>query len=273
MTEEHTDFKDPLSEDYGGKDEMDVILSEKDDEFFIDFDADPDSITVDEKPSKPQPETTQAVEAPSDSPFEESKVEQPEIRGGDCPRDFQSLVDRVLIQYRLLPPLDYTAIYQELAELSIKSCPTPSLQVLNDELQKVQGAKDRLSEIFVAVVQCHNFKKRAVDILQDAWGKFTEEKNADGRKGDAAFRLSNFTMDFAKVEALLKACSHILKNLDSLHDSLSRRITVYQLTLKLQDIGRGALPDFDFERKGLPDLQIVDQEPLNDEGELPEESF
>lgn len=182
----------------------------------------------------------------------------PSFRGNDCPLQFKELVDRILVQYKLLPSLDYNEIYQEISELSIKSCPTPTLQVLNDEIQRVQAAKDRLSEIYVSVVQSHNFKKRAVDILQDAWGKFTDEKNAEKRKGDSAFRLSNFVIDFAKIETLLKACNHILKNLDSLHDSLSRRITIYQLTLKLQDIGRGALPDLDLEKGGNIGIETIE---------------
>lgn len=170
------------------------------------------------------------------------------LRGNDCPVEYVSMVNRIKRQYDLLPKIDFDKVYKELSDLTVKSCPTPSLQVLNDEIQKVQAAKDRLSEIFVNVLKCYNFKKRAVDILVDSWGKFTSEKNAEGRKGDASFRLSNFSLDLALIEGLLKSCTHILRNLDSLHDTLSRRITIIQLTMKLGDIGRTALPDFDFDR-------------------------
>ena len=199
------------------------------------------------------------VPVPAPAPEEQSEhqydEEIPSLRGDDFPSSYVSMAERIQWQYKMLPKIDYDAIYQEVGELSIKSCPTPTLQVLNDEIQKVQGAKDRLAEIFMAVVQCYNFKKRVVDILQDAWGKFTLEKNSDGRKGDAVFRLSNFNIDFAKNEALFKALSHILRNLDSLHDSLSRRITIYQLTMKLHDVGRSALPDSDFERYSASDSE------------------
>lgn len=167
----------------------------------------------------------------------------------DYPLDYIKMVDRIRIQYALLPTLNYDAIYKELAELSIKSSPTPTLQVLNDELYKVQSAKDRLSEIVMDVIKCYNFKNRAVDILRESWGRFTTEKNTEGRKGDSAYRLSNFSIDFALVESLSKACNHILKNLDSLHDNLSRRITVFQLIMKLRDIGRNGMPDYDFDKK------------------------
>jgi hypothetical protein len=219
-------------------DDVDAIMGGDDDFFEEATEKNPDKAEESAVEAKPDP-----------IPAKEEKPEEiPSLRGEGYPTDYIGMVERVKWQYKMLPKLDYDAIYQEMAELSIKACPTPTLQVLCDEIQKVQGAKDRLSEIFIDVVKCHNFKKRAVDILQDAWGKFTTEKNSDGRKGDSAFRLSNFILDFATTEALLKACTHVLKNLDSLHDSLSRRITIYQLTIKLRDIGRSALPDFDFDR-------------------------
>ena len=182
----------------------------------------------------------------------EAKVEEldslPNVIGEGYPPDYLKAVERIKIRYAQLPKLNYNDIYQEVAELSVRSSPTPTLQVLNDEIQKVQAAKDRLAEILISVIQCYNFKKRAVDILKDSWGKFSEEKNAEGRKGDATFRLSDFLTDFADTEALSKTCDHILRNLDSLHDSLSRRITIWQLTIKLRDIGRGGMPDHDFDR-------------------------
>jgi len=192
--------------------------------------------SIPEPPPEPKTKTPEEIE------------EIPSLRGDGFASDYIGMVDRIQWQYKMLPKLDLDAIYSEISDLSVKACPTPTLQVLNDEIQKVQRAKDRLSEIFIDILKCHNFKKRAVDILEDAWLKFTIEKNADARKGDAAFRLSNFILDFASTEGLLKACTHVLRNLDSLHDSLSRRITIYQLTMKLHDVGRSALPDYDFDR-------------------------
>ena len=263
------DFKDPLSEDKSGCDDFDDILSG---EFFP-------GIASQDTP----------VAAPSDS-LQKSDEEKssddgdrlppvgtfPALRGEEFPAEYLKMVNRIRLQYDNLPVLDYDAIYKKISDLSIKSCPTPTLQILNDEIQKVQGAKDRLSEIFVDTLKCHTLKKRVVDILVDSWGKFTTEKNADGRKGDASFRLSDFLVDFAIVEGLLKACTHILRNLDSLHDSLSRRITIVQLTMKLHDVGRGALPDFDFDRTVPGDSsQLFDdnQQFSNQGSELELENF
>jgi len=201
--------------------------------------------TVDEKE-----EIKEVVSVPSTEALKE-KIESsphkcyPELNGEDFPVHYLNIVKRMQNQYEKMPFLDYDKIYSELSDLSIKSTPTPTLQDLNDEIQKVQSAKDRLSEIFVMTLRNHTFKCRALDVLRDTWGRFSSENSADKRRGDAAFRLSEFEEDFANVEALLKSCYHILKTLDSLHESLSRRITVIQLQLKLHDFGRGALPDID----------------------------
>jgi hypothetical protein len=207
----------------------------------------------------PQAPTEVIPQAPTDvisTSQEEITDSAPELAGLEFPPEYLKMVERVKIQYKLLPSLNYDAIYREITELTVNSVPTPTLEVLNDELYKVQAAKDRLSEIFMDVIKCYNFKKRAVDILKDSWGKFTSEKNTEGRKGDAAFRLSYFMIDFSKTESLSKACDHILKNLDSLQDNLSRRITIWQLLLKLKE-GRMALPDHDF-GKDVGDTKMDD---------------
>lgn len=231
-------FIDPSSKDTNVKDELDDILGLGND--FVEANV-----------------VTKSTDVPISSNVTSGIVSNsanvetetcPELMGSDYPEDYVKMVLKIKRQYENLPKLNYDSIYKEISELSVKSSPTPSLAILNDELHKVQAAKDRLSEIFIDIIKCYNYKKRAVDILKDAWGKFTSEKNAEGRKGDASFRLSSFLSDFAETEALSKSCDHILRNLDSLNDNLSRRITIWQIMTKLQDIGRGALPNLDFDR-------------------------
>lgn len=243
-------------------DEIDIILGE-DNDFFGSLATDPDSSI--KAVVSDSPKTGESKAAPLENP-EESL---PLLRGEDPPIDYLNLVKRIQFQYSYLPTLNYDDLYQELSDLSIECSATPSLEHINDELQKVQASKDRLSEILINVIKNHNFKKRAVDILQDAWGKFTSEKNAEGRKGDAAFRLSNFHLDFALTESLLRTCTHVLKNLDSLSDNLSRRITIYQLISKNSDLGRGALPDYEWGRQIKPDGTFDKEESTIDEfGEI-----
>jgi len=260
--------------------ETDDFLSDIDGEDFFEDTSSQKQTKKEEISSSPsqQPQQPSAVSSVSSvsepTKLQNESIEEiPILRGEDYPQDYIKMVERIKAQYTLLPSLNYDALYKELAELSIKSAPTPTLQVLNDELHKVQSAKDRLSEILVEVIKCYNFKNRAVDILKDSWGKFTSEKNTESRKGDATFRLSDFIADFAIVEALFKACNHVFKNLDSLHDNLSRRITICQLLLKLRDMGRGALPDFDFDKSGEMKPELFGEDKEIDKGGIKEESF
>lgn len=160
---------------------------------------------------------------------------------------YQETVENVLNTYSGLPKIDYDKIYKEIKQnLSIKSEPTPDAQSINQLLERIQAAKDRLSEILVDVIRSYNFKKRTVDILRETWMNFSTEKTVDKRKAESHHVVSNFEMDLACVENLFKVCVHVFKNLEGLHDSVSRRITIMQVCLKYSDMGRGILPDFSF---------------------------
>ena len=228
--------EEPLSKDHSGQDELDVLLSFDGDENEL-FDSTPPTEETEKEPEKPVPQ----------SPVTMATDDLPELVGENFPKSYLRMVERIKIQYRLLPSLNYDAIYEEFKVLSVPSVSTPTLQVINDQLHRVQAAKDRLAEIYIDVLKCYTLKKRSVDILQDAWMRFTEEKSADRRKADAIFRINEFLLDFASTESVLKASMHILKNLDSLHENLSRRITIWQLQLKLGDVGRNALPEIDYD--------------------------
>ena len=195
--------------------------------------------------NKPEPK-------PIDIPVNTLKSDKegivPALLGDNYPDEYMSVVKRIQAEYKKLPRLNYEDIYTELAELNVKSNPTPTPQSISDELQRVQAAKDRLSEIFLSVHKNFSFKKRAVDILQEAWAQFADDKSADKRTGDATFRISGFLSDLGSTEGLLKACFQILKNLDSAHERLSRTITTWQLMLKLNDIGRGPTSDWDMNK-------------------------
>jgi len=170
----------------------------------------------------------------------------PRILGSDIPDAFRIAYDRALACYQELPLLDEAELYAELSDLTIHSKPTKSVELINQELQRVQAASERLSEIVVNVTRCYTIKKRMVDILSAAWTKFSKEKAKEQREGDAHLRLIEFETDLVKTEALKQATDHIVKNLQSLQSNLSRRITVFQLQLNLQNLGRGALPEYDF---------------------------
>lgn len=177
----------------------------------------------------------------------------PLLVGDNYPNGFKEVVNRFLKIYATLPRINYDDIHEEVAQLNVESNPTPTLQLINVKLQKVQAAKDRLSEIHQMVVRCYTFKKRAVGILTEAWGKFADGSSQDKRKADCAFRLSDFNLDLAQIEALNNVCDNVLRNLDSQSNAISRQITIIQSELKMFDMGRGSLPDFDFNKGSLND--------------------
>jgi hypothetical protein len=200
----------------------------------------------------------------------------PQVIGSNVPVEYLDLVKSVQLKYSMLPRLNYDEIYNELADLAVKSNPNPTLHVINDEIQRVQAAKERLSEIYRNVERNYHIKKRAVDVLESAWAKYSSESSADKRKSDTVLKVSGFIMDFSEVEACYKVCLHIIKNLDSNHESLSRQITVHQQLLKMNDYSRGGLPDYDFSSRNNSDKEDEnDSEELdqNNELELQEESF
>jgi hypothetical protein len=175
----------------------------------------------------------------------------PRLVGSDYPESYKQIVNRFLAMYSTLPLINYDELHAEVAHLNVDSSPTPTLQLINLKLQKIQASKDRLAEIYQEVIRCYTFKKRAVNIISEAWSKFAEGSSQDKRKSDSAFRLSEFHADLAQIEALYNVCDHVLRNLDSQSQAISRQITIIQSQLKMFDIGRGALPDFDFNKSSL----------------------
>ncbi|GAF81119.1 unnamed protein product, partial [marine sediment metagenome] len=146
----------------------------------------------------------------------------PELVGSDYPSEYRQMVERFLIIYRRLPKIIYDDVHKEVSQLNVDSSPTPTLQLINLKLQKIQANKDRLAEIYQDVIRCYTFKKRAVSILTDSWSQFADGKSADKRKSDSAFRLGSFGMDLAELEALYNVCENVLRNLDSRSNAISR---------------------------------------------------
>jgi len=144
-----------------------------------------------------------------------------------------------------LKPLDYSALRMELRKLNFSMSENPSLQQLNLEIQKIQAAKDRLTEIMMDATNDYIMRQRIADVLLEGWQKYSTDSSADKRKADATTKFSQFITTAAKAEAFYKTVSQVLKNVDSKHEAASRRVTCFSLALKLRDISRGT-PDGDY---------------------------
>jgi len=158
-----------------------------------------------------------------------------EVRTTD---DFEAIVTQAQSILGRLKPLDYDALYEELASLNVRTSESPHLQQLNSDLQVVQSAKDRVSEISVEAMRHYQTTRRVADLLTEGWIKFSDQSGADKRKGEAQLKMSQFEYIAVEAETLHKASLAVLKNLDSKHEASSRQITCFSLQLKLRDVGR-----------------------------------
>lgn len=190
----------------------------------------------------------------------------PNLLGSDYPKEFLNMVELVRSKYEEFPSLNYEELYEELSSLSVNVSESPTLQHINLQLQKLQSIKERVSEITALVLRSHGNKKRYVALLQEAWMKYSSETSADKRKADSAYRMSEFELDFLAVDALFKTSSHIAKNIETTQEILSRRITIAGLQIKMLDLGRNSVPDYEFNDGGsLDDLTKKDDEVLEAE--------
>jgi len=157
----------------------------------------------------------------------------------DSVEDFDNIVGNCNNILSTLKPLecDYGNVYNELKVLNVSVSPNPTLQEITSDIQKVQSAKDRVSEILLEVHRNFLVRKRICELLREGWVSFSSHNSAEKRRGEAFLKLSNFINSATEAESLYKSTSHIMKNLDSKQENLSRQVTIMSLALKLNDFG------------------------------------
>ena len=160
----------------------------------------------------------------------------PKIENVSTPDDYARIAAAMSERIAALPTLDYDKLYLELSQLNVKVSDDPSLQVLSKELQRIQGAKDRVAEIVKDSVKNFLVRKRIGEVLQRGWIRFSEAGSTDKREGEAMLKLSQFTETASEAESFYRAALQILKNLDSQHEIVSRRISCYNSAIKLRDL-------------------------------------
>ena len=168
----------------------------------------------------------------------------PKVESVSTADDYARIAEAMSQRIAALPPTDYDKLYVELSQLNVKVSDDPSLQNLSNELQRIQGAKDRAAEIVNNAIQNFFVRKRITEILQKGWIRFSDAGSADKREAEAMLKLSQFIVAAAEAESFYRAALQILENLDSQHEIVSRRISCYNLALKLRDL-RGYGSDLD----------------------------
>jgi hypothetical protein len=77
-------------------------------------------------------------------------------------------------------------------------------------------------------------------LLKEGWSTFSNQTTAEKRKGESFLKMHQFIESASEAESLYKATAHIMKNLDSKHESLTRQVTVNGLAIKLNDFSSGS---------------------------------
>ena len=169
--------------------------------------------------------------------------------GVTIPAEYQDVVDRINLAYEMLPSIDYNALYSELSSLGIRPTSGYIPAEIGRQLEEVQGAKDRVAEIYILVDRHCIMKKAFVNTLKNVWYKFcTKDSNKEKREGEANYIIHNYILDYAKIEALESTCKHIWSNLESTHKILQNKISVMQITVKLDYGTRSANTEYDFSK-------------------------
>lgn len=171
------------------------------------------------------------------------------LDGRNYPEEFIKIVQKCNSSLSKYPVVDYEEISEELSTLSIRSSKTPTLDIISEEISRAQAIQDRLTEIYVQIVPICSVKKRYLELLKLAWMNYAKGGSKDKREGDASSILIEYEVDYAETDSLRSALLQVIKNVESILHSYSRRITVFQIQSKNGDFGgRSNMPEINFEK-------------------------
>lgn len=153
--------------------------------------------------------------------------------------------------------LDYDALYEEMGTYSInldRRLHTP--QELNEQIQRAQEFKNRVSEIFRMALRDYIPRNRMYELFEKMSICNVEGKSSDIRKGEAAELMSVLHGELIQAETFYKSVNEVYTNLNSAYESISRQITIFQEQNK--EIQRGSMPY-------IPDREMNDVEEVGDQ--------
>ena len=153
--------------------------------------------------------------------------------------------------------LDYERLKTELQSMQRPLDFVFNPDSLARDMARVQGFKDRATEILSDLTENYLIFKRAVETLTKGWMRFSVEKSSEKREGEALLKLSNFSMASSDAEYYYRHALGIVKNLESQLESLSRQISCVQIAAKIHD------PRFAYDSAGV-DRKV---DPISGEGE------
>jgi hypothetical protein len=137
-----------------------------------------------------------------------------------------------------LPRLNRNKLRLEMEDMTVRIQQSPTTADLNEGLYLAQGYKDRLAEIYSLAVSEFKTRERCVDMLFDAYNVVSTGKSADVRRGAATMKYPHLLIQLEAAETFVKVVEHVLQNIKSAHESVSRQISLMQIQLQLGEVRR-----------------------------------
>lgn len=137
-----------------------------------------------------------------------------------------------------LPRLNRQKLRLEMENMSVSLKDNPTTQDLNEGLSFAQGYKDRLAEMYTLALREFKTRNRCMEMLFDAVNYVSNGKSADKRKGEATMLYPMQLIQRETAETFLKEVEHVLQNIKSAHDSISRQVSIAQIQVQLGEFRR-----------------------------------
>ncbi len=173
--------------------------------------------------------------------------------------DLERVVNSIVAS---VPKINKTALRREMENMNVKLSGNPTTKDLNEGLALAQSYKDRLAEIYTVALREFKTLERCVDMLCNAFiATEANGKNSEARQGQAGMRYVAIIWQLQSAENFLKEVEHVLNNIKSAHESVSRQVSIAQIQLQLGEIRRGA--NFSEAEEVRPKNSDVDWESFN----------
>lgn len=179
----------------------------------------------------------------------------------DCTFDDVETIAKTV--FGTLPIINYSSIRKEIDEMHVDTYPAPTTFQINEGLYKVQGYKERLSEITDIVEHEYSVRKRAVEMLFEANQAVSKQSSADKRKGEATIRYPILLLKLESITAFKQEISNCMNNIRSAGDTISRQASVISMQIALGEYrkkmpgefkqGNNAEENMDY-KSGAPDV-------------------
>lgn len=143
-----------------------------------------------------------------------------------------------------LPRINRQKLRQEMETMSVRLEDNPTTSQLNEGLARAQGYKDRLAEIYTYALREFKTRNRCMEMLFDAVNYVSTAKSADKRKGEATMLYPMYIIQREAAETFVKEVEHVLQNIKSAHDSISRQVSIAQIQVQLGELRRGETPSY-----------------------------